>query len=127
MVSLACQFLLVTVLWATEDCCGQNCWLHRNQMGLLNSKRKCGSQSDNFHCVRSGVSHHTNDNVYILHLTGGWSRVKSLCNVNCVSPTRAGPQQEQVNCNWYHCHQVGPGSRGTVNVYQSTKGCSKFI
>ena len=68
-------------------------------MGFLNSKRKCGPQSNKFHCVRSGVSHHRNDNVYMLHLTGGWSRVKSLCNVkSCVSPTRAGPQQDQVDC-----------------------------
>ena len=67
-------------------------------MGLLNSKKKCGSQSNKFHCVRSEVSH-TNDNVYMLHLTGDWSRVKNLCNVrSCVSPTRAGQQQGQVNC-----------------------------
>ena len=47
-------------------------------MGFLNSKRKGGPHSTRFDRVQSGVNHHTNDNMYILHLTGDWPRAKSL-------------------------------------------------
>ena len=69
-------------------------------MGFLEQQEKMWFTIEQVFIVSgSGVSHHTNDNVYMLHLTGSWSRVKSLCNVkSCVSPTRAGPQQEQLDC-----------------------------
>ena len=45
-------------------------------MGLVQQEKVVHTQTS-FHCVWSGVSHHANDNVYMLHLTGVWPGAKS--------------------------------------------------
>ena len=57
---------------ATETCCGQNCGLQRKKWVFCTAREKVVHTQTSFPCVWSGVSHHTNDNMYMLRLTGAW-------------------------------------------------------
>ena len=48
-----------------------------NKWVFWTSREKVVNTQTSFHCVWSGVSHHTNDIVYMLHLTGIWPGAKS--------------------------------------------------
>ena len=98
---------------ATEIYCGQKL--------LVTEKRVVHSQTS-LHHVRSGVSHHTNDIVYMPHLQGGWPGAKSLLNVkSCVNPTALDHSNNRtVNC--FHCHQTSvQRDRKCLSDYQMSQ------
>ena len=51
---------------------------YRENKWVFGAAREKGGPQTSLHCVWSWVNHHTNDNVHLLHLTGGWPGAKSL-------------------------------------------------